>query len=131
MTPREMRPAPAPCFYRSCPAPMKTVIDNLEAMAADLPSIGTAFADGEAPEALVSSAFKDLNPQFLGDHRIEFMCHCNHEGVKRMLAMLPMSDLKDLAENGPFPMEINCRHCATPYRFNQEDITGIMVGVKA
>ncbi len=117
-------------FLQVMPGADEAVIDNLEAMAADLPSIGSAFADGEAPEALVSSAFKDLNPQFLGDHRIEFMCHCNHDRVKRMLAMLPMSDLKDLAENGPFPMEINCRHCATPYQFNQEDIDGIMAGVK-
>ena len=118
-------------FLQVMPGADETVIDNLEAMAADLPSIGTAFADGEVPEALVSSVFKGLNPQVLGDHRIEFMCHCNHEGVKRMLAMLPMSDLKDLAENGPFPLEIKCRHCATPYQFNQEDIAGIMAGVKA
>ena len=105
-------------------------MDHLETMVSDLPSIGTAFAEGEKPEALVSNSFKGLKPKFLGDHRIEFMCHCNHDRVENMLRMLPMKDLKDMAENGPFPVEIKCHHCATPYRFNKEDIAKVMAGAK-
>jgi molecular chaperone Hsp33 len=105
-----------------------TIMDNLENMVSDLPSIGTAFAHGEEPKTLVSNSFKGLNPQFLGDHRIEFMCHCNHDRVENMLGMLPMADLKDMAENGPFPVEIKCHHCATPYLFEKEDIAGVITG---
>lgn len=118
-------------FLQVMPGADEATIDNLEAMVSDLPSIGTAFSDGEHPNELISNSFKGLAPQFLGDHRIEFMCHCNHDRVENMLAMLPKADLKDMAENGPFPLEIKCHHCATPYRFNQEDISKVMAGIKS
>ena len=105
-------------------------VDNLETMVSLLPSIGTAFAGGEEPKTLVTDTFKRLNPKFLGDHRIEFMCHCNHEKVENMLGMLPKPDLKDMLEKDPFPVEIKCHHCATPYLFGKEDIAGVIRKIK-
>jgi molecular chaperone Hsp33 len=99
-------------------------VDNLESMVSLLPSIGSAFSEGEKPKNLVSENFKKLNPQFLGDHRIEFMCHCNPERVENMLRMLPEADLKDMARNGPFPVEIKCHHCATPYLLKRKTLNG-------
>ena len=118
-------------FLQVMPGADEATIDNLEAMVSDLPSIGTAFSDGEHPNELISNSFKGLAPQFLGDHRIEFMCHCNHDRVENMLGMLPKADLKDMVENGPFPLEIKCHHCASPYRFKKEDISKVMAGVKS
>ena len=106
----------------------ETTVDNLETMVSDLPSIGTAFAHGEEPKTLVSNSFKGLNPQFLGDHRVEFMCHCNHDRVENMLELLPKADLEDMLQKGPFPVEIKCHHCATPYHFEKEDIARVMTG---
>ncbi len=106
-------------------------MDHLEIMVSDLPSIGTAFAEGEEPEQLIAKRFKRLKPQFLGDHRIEFMCHCNHDRVEDMLRTLPKTDLTDMIENGPFPVEIKCHHCATPYLFEKEDIARIMGRIKS
>ena len=104
------------------PGAHEETVNNLESMVSLLPSIGTAFAEGEEPQELISKNFKALKPRFLGDHRIEFMCHCNREGVESMLGMLPEADLKEMAENGPFPVEIKCHHCATPYLFEKENI---------
>jgi len=104
----------------------EATVSNLENMASHLPSIGTAFAEGEEPEKLILKNFKKLNPQFLGNHRIEFMCHCNHDRVEDMLKMLPLADLTDMAEKGPFPVEVKCHHCATPYQFNKEALSRIV-----
>ena len=112
------------------PGACEADMDHLEIMLSDLPSIGTAFADGEEPEQLIAKSFKRLKPQFLGNHRIEFMCHCNHDRVENMLRMLPKADLRDMLEKGSFPVEIKCHHCATPYRFNKEDIAKVMAGAK-
>ena len=106
-------------------------MDHLEIMVSDLPSIGTAFAQGKEPAQLVAKRFKGLKPQFLGDHRIEFMCHCNHDRVENMLGLLPKADLRDMLENGPFPVEIKCHHCATPYRFDKEDVAKAMAGTRS
>jgi molecular chaperone Hsp33 len=51
--------------------------------------------------------------------------------VENMLRMLPMTNLMDMIENGPFPVEVKCHHCATPYRFNKEDIAKVMAGAKS
>ncbi len=107
------------------PGADEAAIDSLEKRVSDFPSIGTAFAEGKDAEELILRNFKKLSPQFLGDHRVEFMCHCNHDRVKEMLRMLPAADLKDMAQNGPFPLEIKCHHCATPYRFSKEDLSKI------
>jgi redox-regulated HSP33 family molecular chaperone len=42
-----------------------------------------------------------------------------------MLSMLPIDDLKDLRDNGPFPLEMPCRNCNTSYSFSREEIQEI------
>ena len=106
-------------------------MDHLEIMVSDLPSIGTAFAKGEGPEPLIAKGFDGLKPQFLGDHRIEFMCHCNRDRVENMLGLLPKEDLLDMLTKGSFPVETKCHHCATPYLFEREDISRVMLRVKS
>jgi molecular chaperone Hsp33 len=39
--------------------------------------------------------------------------------------MLPLDELKDIRDKGPFPVEINCHYCNTPYQFTREDIIEI------
>lgn len=113
------------------PGADEATVDILERLIEDLPSIGTAFADGETPEGMISRIFEKLRPQFLGDHRVEFMCHCGRERVEKMLAMLPQEELADMAEKGPFPIEIKCHHCGTPYFFDKADIKRIWDKVDA
>jgi molecular chaperone Hsp33 len=53
------------------------------------------------------------------------MCHCNTHRIRNLLALLPEEDLADLSQNGPFPVEIRCHFCNTPYRFNRAEIGSI------
>jgi molecular chaperone Hsp33 len=53
------------------------------------------------------------------------MCHCNPDRVRNLLTLLPVDELKDIRDKGPFPVEINCHYCSTPYQFTQEDVVGI------
>jgi molecular chaperone Hsp33 len=50
------------------------------------------------------------------------MCHCNDKRIRHLLMMLPVADLKYMADNGPYPIEILCHHCGTPFTFNREEI---------
>ena len=40
--------------------------------------------------------------------------------------MLPMEELRDIQDKGPFPVEIRCHHCNTRYAFDQEHIDRIV-----
>ena len=115
-------------FLQVMPGVKESDVDRLEALVSMLPSIGTAFAEGDDPEELVRKSFKSLDPQFLGSHRIEFMCRCNQERLETILTALPKEDLDDMIQKGPFPLEVKCQYCNTPYLFSKQDLIRIESG---
>lgn len=112
-------------FLQVMPGADDQTVAHLESMVLDLPSIGEAFSRGTDAERLVTEAFGELTPRFLGSHRVEFMCHCNAERTRNLLALLPHPDLRALRDDGPFPVELRCHHCNTRYPFDREAIRRI------
>ena len=98
---------------------------SLEERVTRLPSLGEEFTADSDPESLVRNAFNGYAPQFLTHHRIEFMCHCNQARVRSLLILLPIDELKDIRDNGPFPLELRCHYCNTQYQFAHKDIAEI------
>jgi len=109
-------------FLQAMPQADDQLAADMEDRVTGLPSLGEVFTGEEDPEALVAEVFKDYSPRILADRRIEFMCHCNPERVRNLLTLLPIDELKDIRDRGPFPVEINCHYCNTPYQFTREDI---------
>jgi len=112
-------------FLQAMPQADDDLTAGMEKRVTDLPSLGEVFSEDKNPENLIAAAFKGYSPRFLASHRIEFMCHCNQERVRNLLTLLPIEDLKDIRNNGPFPVEIHCHYCNTLYRFTREEIIEI------
>ena len=112
-------------FLQAMPGADDTLAAELEERVVQFPSLGEAFAAGKAPEALIQTVFKKYGPRFLADKRIEFMCHCSPERLRRILKMLPIDQLQDIRDNGPFPLEMRCHFCNTRYHFAKSDIQDI------
>ena len=112
-------------LLQALPQAKDAVAASLEQRVIGLPSLGEVFTREGDPQNLVLENFSDYSPQFLADHRIEFMCHCNHSRVRSLLMLLPIEDLKDIRDNGPFPLEMRCHYCNTPYQFTKDDIRKI------
>lgn len=112
-------------FLQAMPQTDEELAAGLEEGITHLPSLGAEFTADRDPVSLVSEAFNDYSPQFLTNHRIEFMCHCNQERVRSLLVLLPIDELRDIRENGPFPLEMCCRYCNTAYLFTQADVQEI------
>ncbi len=112
-------------FLQVLPGADDAIVADLENLVNGLPSIGESFAAGQPAEELVRDAFERHAPESLGDYRVEFMCHCNRDKIESMLQLLPVDDLKDIRDNGPFPLEINCHHCNTNYHFAENELAGI------
>lgn len=84
--------------------------------------LGAEFGKNRDPREFVLARFRTFSPVFTEDTRIEFMCHCNRERLRGLLTMLPADELRDIAENGPFPVELRCHFCSTRYEFSRENI---------
>lgn len=112
-------------FLQAMPDADDAILADLENLVAGLPSIGERFAAAVSAPDLVQEAFDSHQPEFLADYRVEFMCHCNRDKIENMLMMLPLTDLKDIRDNGPFPLEIQCHHCNTTYLFEKDELAQI------
>lgn len=112
-------------FLQAMPDSDDAVVRQIEDRVVTLPSIGAVLAEGTAPEALVQSHFSDFSPRFIDQRKVAFNCHCNRDQIRNVLTLLPMDELTDLRENGPFPVEIRCHHCNTRYAFGKEHIDRI------
>lgn len=112
-------------FLQAMPGAVDDITAGLESLVLNFPSLGKEFSAGSDPEALIREMFQSYSPKMLANRRIEFMCHCNKEKVRNLLTMLPVEDLRDILEKGPFPVESRCHHCSTSYLFSREEIQKI------
>jgi molecular chaperone Hsp33 len=112
-------------FLQALPQANDDLTASLEKRVTNLPSLGEEFAADSDPVDLIDGAFRGYRPRFLANYRIEFMCHCNRERVRSLLTLLPIDELKDIRDNGPFPLEMNCHYCNTHYHFSRQDIQEI------
>lgn len=113
-------------LLQTMPGASEGLAAELERRIYALPSIGEAFGAGMDPEALVREAFSEHRPRFIGARGVEFMCHCNRERLRGVLALLPLPELEELRDQGPFPVEMRCHHCNTRYAFAREEIAALV-----
>ena len=112
-------------FLQAMPDAADDLVVDLEQRVNQLPSLGEKFSENQDPESLVQAVFKKHSPQFLANRRIEFMCHCSKKRLQKYLSMLPPDDIRDIRQNGPFPLELRCHLCNTAYEFSKAEIQGI------
>lgn len=112
-------------FLQAMPSAAERLTAEMEARVLSFPSLGDVFAGEQTPAGVALEAFADYLPRVLSDRRVEFMCHCSRERLQRLLMLLPIQDLKDLHDNGPFPVQMRCHNCNTPYEFSREAIQEI------
>ena len=112
-------------FLQAMPGADDSLAEELEELVVQLPSLGEVFTNGQEPEDLIQTEFKKYRPRFLANQRVEFMCHCSPERLRRVLLTLPVNELKDIRDNGPFPLEMRCHYCNTMHHFDKEEIQKI------
>jgi molecular chaperone Hsp33 len=112
-------------FLQAMPGADDALAAELEALVIEFPSLGEVFSQGRDPEGLIKVVFKKYTPRFLANQRVEFMCHCSPERLHNVLMMLPVDELKDICDTGPFPLEMRCHYCNTWYYFDKKQIQKI------
>ena len=112
-------------MLQALPGAEENVLAQLEQLVFDLPSMGQVVNSSDFPEPWLADTFEALQPRIVAQRGVEFMCHCNRDKIRAMLAMLDPAELADMARNGPFPLKIRCHHCNTNYSFDREALQDI------
>jgi len=112
-------------FLQVMPGAGDDTATELEKIVYGLPSIGAVCADQGDLEGLILTQFVSLNPVLLDKPRVEFYCPCGRKELARILGTLPEADLRDIRQNGPFPLEMRCHHCNTVYAFGRDEIKAL------
>lgn len=112
-------------FLQVMPNAADATAEVLEKIVYNLPSLGEVCAGGEDINQFLQAHFAALNPVLLDQPRVAFFCRCRREGVARILRMLPIEELKDIYDNGPFPVELRCHHCNSVYPFSREEVQAL------
>ncbi|MBN2352832.1 MAG: Hsp33 family molecular chaperone HslO [Spirochaetales bacterium] len=109
-------------LVQALPGADDALLAGLEAKVNALPRLGQEFADKVTPEAFVLSYFGEYDPEFTGDKRVDFMCHCRPERFLASLNVLAPEELADLVANGPYPLVLTCANCNTAYEYTREEV---------
>lgn len=112
-------------FLQAMPGADKTTMAAIEEHTQSLPSLGKALADGWKIGPWLLEQFSPFTPDILEEHPVHFQCRCNDQRMRLLLLHLPEADLKDLRDNGPFPVRVNCHFCSKQYLFDQDTLADI------
>jgi molecular chaperone Hsp33 len=109
-------------FIQALPMADQEVLARVEDAVCSLPSLGELFAEGKSPGEVIMSELADFDPIIIGERRVDFYCHCSKERFAGFLAALPEDQLRDIKENGPFPLVTTCLNCNTAYSFSEHEL---------
>lgn len=109
-------------FVQVLPGAKEKVLEKLEKKICKIPPLGDVVNDTVFPDQWLMEHLGNFRPELLGHRGIEFMCHCSRKSINHMLIMLSADELQDMAENGPFPIEIRCHHCNSLYDFSTRQL---------
>lgn len=112
-------------MLQAMPDADETVLSRLEKKVQALDSIGEMVNEDWFPVQWIENNFSAFTPKMLESRGVEFMCHCNHDRISTMIAMLKQEDLEEMAANGPFPIEVRCHYCNTVFELSKEEMRTI------
>ncbi|MCA1755643.1 MAG: Hsp33 family molecular chaperone HslO [Spirochaeta sp.] len=88
----------------------------------------TRFAEGSKQpftghiSLAIHDYFHDFEAAEVGTREVRFDCGCSKERFARFLAAMPIDEIKEIREQGPFPLRTVCHNCNTTYEFSESEI---------
>lgn len=112
-------------FLQAMPGADDKIMATLEQKTQNLPSLGQALAEGWKTAPWLQEQFAPFHPDILEERSVHFRCRCNTLRMRLLLLHLPMEDLEDMRDNGPFPVQVSCHFCNEQYAFEQTTLADI------
>jgi molecular chaperone Hsp33 len=113
-------------FFQALPGAKDLDMEDLELRMKELPSLGTWFSQGRTREEFLREWFGAFDVRAFSETPALFDCPCSRERYATFLGALQKSELKSMAEEGPWPTELVCHNCGSRYAFGKEELVSFL-----
>ncbi len=101
------------------------VIDKLEALVTDMPTMTELFSEGLTPKEMAEKVLRGFDVEMTSETSIDFICDCDKEKFERGIMTLAKKDLQEMIdEDGQ--AEVQCHFCNKTYLFDKSDLEAII-----
>lgn len=114
-------------LLQALPGTDQELLDDLTNTVQGLPSLGNLLEAGMDCTSILQHYFISYNSELLAHNPVQFYCHCSKEHFGGYLVSLPVSELEDMLEKGPFPIVITCHNCNSTYEYGKEEIRAMLM----
>lgn len=112
-------------LLQAMPGVNEKMMAGMAQMTSTLPSLGQALAEGRKISPWLSHQFALFPPEVLEERAVHFRCRCDARRLHLLLLHLPLADLEEMHDNGPFPIQVGCHFCNEKYLFEQKALAEI------
>lgn len=97
------------------PGAREAEIEQLEKNIAAMPSVTAMLSEGKTVADMLEMALDGFAPEVLDSYRVQYLCDCGEDRVRRMLQSLGKAEVARLREEDPIA-EVDCQFCHKQYR---------------
>ena len=85
----------------------------------------TTILDEDGAEAVIDQVMKDLEPEIVDRHPVEYRCYCSRERVRGAIATVGADALKEMIADGK-SVEVSCQFCDAVYHFTTDELSALL-----
>ena len=111
------------------PGAPDSLIEKLEDNIFLMDQLTTILAEDGA-EAVIDQVMKDLEPEIVDRHPVEYRCYCSRERVRGAIATVGTDALKEMIADGK-SVEVSCQFCDAVYHFTTDELQSMLNEVEA
>ena len=111
------------------PGAPESLIEKLEDNIFLMDQLTTILAEDGA-EAVIDQVMKDLEPEIVDRHLVEYRCYCSRERVRGAIATVGADALKEMIADGK-SVEVSCQFCDAVYHFTTDELQSMLDEVEA
>jgi molecular chaperone Hsp33 len=113
-------------FLQKLPGADDAHLEELEMVAANMPSLGKHLSEGKTGNEFEETVFEKSNPQHLESLPYGFSCPCDRKRFSDYLGSLPKDEKQAILAEGPFPLELHCFNCGSVYPFEKDELDTLL-----
>ena len=101
------------------------IIDQLEKKLGEINSVTSMLDEGKTPEMILDYILGDFDVEIVDKIPTQFKCNCSKEKVKKVLYSISKKEIEDIIKDNE-PINVECHFCNTSYKFDIDELKGIL-----